>query len=851
MRAAVFQTPTARTALLSVGLLAGAATMAAASAARTPAPLLQRPLLAAALAVAFFLGELYLLNFEFRRQAHSTTFAGVPLVIGVLALPVHELVAVRLVGALVALAWQRMAPEKMAYNLATYTFEAALGGTLVHLVDANLTGGTLTLATMGLVVGCMAVVDQLTSILVLIVIRMHGGHVDGHETVGIQATVFVLSAAATVFGCAMALLLEAGTGGGVLVVLLVGIATAGYAGYTATSKRHHSLTTVHEFVAVGQQGHETVEELLSGTLARIRAILRAAEVEVLLTDVGRPGGADRPADSAYAVTADENDDVRIEPAGPTPTDFFRRAALDSGVTTLVPRTAKDAATRAWLAQRGTRDAIVTPLIADGSAFGVLTVSDRLGETSTFTSSDADMLQTLATHLSVALRGATLLERLAHDAMHDPLTGLPNRTLLVERIADEQFGGAGGTAVLLLDLNKFKEVNDVLGHAVGDRLLTVVASRLAACVPEHAVVARLGGDEFAVLVTDDVDAGPAAHAVAEQIRVDLVRPVHLDEATLTPDASIGIAVHHGPPAARAYDDLMRRADIAMYEAKASKDGIAEYHPDMDEGRARNLALIADLRIALDERPEEFALVYQPKLDLATGSIVGAEALVRWLHPSLGVLSPDRFIPLAETTGLIGRLTTHVVNAALRDCARWVANGHDLGVAVNLSANDVTDADLVTLVRDGLTAAGLAAHRLTLEITESSVMREPERAVAVCERLAALGIGISLDDFGTGYSSLAYLQRLPVSELKIDRSFVVGLGSEDSAYARALIGSVIALGKNLGLHVVAEGIETEEQRDELAASGCDVAQGYLISRPIASRDFVVWLEDWRRTRLRLVS
>jgi EAL domain-containing protein (putative c-di-GMP-specific phosphodiesterase class I) len=280
---------------------------------------------------------------------------------------------------------------------------------------------------------------------------------------------------------------------------------------------------------------------------------------------------------------------------------------------------------------------------------------------------------------------------------------------------------------------------------------------------------------------------------------------------------------------------------MYVAKASDDAVALYHPEMASGRAERLALVADLRLALDHTPEQFALCYQPKIDLATGEVVSAEALVRWMHPTRGTVTPDRFIPLAEATGLVDKLTRHLLSVALADCSRWRSAGYPIGVAVNLSPRNLAQDTIVEQVNSALLAAKVSPAWLCLEITETVMMQDGNRAVRILGELAALGVEISLDDFGTGYSSLAYLQRLPVHELKIDKSFVAGLCDDESANAPALFRSITALAGNLSLRVVAEGIETTEQLAAVTALGCDIGQGYLISRPLPLLAFLDWLHD----------
>jgi EAL domain-containing protein (putative c-di-GMP-specific phosphodiesterase class I) len=288
------------------------------------------------------------------------------------------------------------------------------------------------------------------------------------------------------------------------------------------------------------------------------------------------------------------------------------------------------------------------------------------------------------------------------------------------------------------------------------------------------------------------------------------------------------------------ELLRQADTAMYVAKSDDRRVAVYSPKMDSGRIERLALLADLRQSLDAHPEQFVLHYQPKIDMHTGAVVSVEALVRWHHPTLGVVAPDRFIAIAESTGLIEKLTPLVLEAALQECARRVADGVDMSFAVNLSARNISDPALPARVAAALAASGVAPEKLILEITESSVMGDPEQTMPVLDQLRDLGTCLSLDDFGTGYSSLSYLQRLPVGEVKIDRSFVIGLTGENATSSRALIRSIATLGTNLGLRIVAEGVEDQATLDELRTLGCDVAQGYFICPPLASDDLTRWME-----------
>ncbi|HEX2111401.1 MAG TPA: EAL domain-containing protein [Gaiellaceae bacterium] len=440
---------------------------------------------------------------------------------------------------------------------------------------------------------------------------------------------------------------------------------------------------------------------------------------------------------------------------------------------------------------------------------------------------------------LALGASRKLRRQADEnqwqALHDALTGLPNRTLfrdrLLQALAAARRDGSQA-AVMLLDLDRFKEVNDTLGHGSGDLLLTELARRLREVVRESDTIARLGGDEFAVMLprvqahTDPVDA-------AVRIVRALDRPFVLQEVPIAVEASIGIAIfpQHGSDV----DTLLQRADVAMYAAKGGHGAYAVYDPANDDYSPGRLRLIAELRRAIDEG--ELTLHYQPKEALASGEVVGAEALVRWQHPERGLLAPGEFLPVAQHTNLIRPLTLYVLDAALSQCAAWRRDGLELHVAVNLSSRSLLDVELPADVERLLAKWELDGDALELEITETTIMADPLRAAAVLDGLNLLGVRIAIDDFGTGYSSLAYLSGLPVDEIKIDRSFVTAMN--ESASHAVIVRSTIDLGRNLGLDVVAEGVETAEVREALRDLGCDAAQGFFLSRPVPPADLAAWL------------
>jgi len=420
------------------------------------------------------------------------------------------------------------------------------------------------------------------------------------------------------------------------------------------------------------------------------------------------------------------------------------------------------------------------------------------------------------------------------AMFDHLTGLPNRLLFFDRVT-QAISAAGregsGVGVLLLDLHRFKEVNDTLGHERGDELLRQVGPRLQGVLRASDSVARLGGDEFGIALAG-LNTLSEGEDVARKLTDALDTPFVLDGIDIALGGSIGIARYpdHGDDP----DQLLRRAEVAMYVAKTARAPYESYSLEQDTYSTDRLALVAELRRAIDEA--DLALAYQPMIDLERGMIIGVEALLRWSHASQGPIGPDVFIPLAEHSGLIGRITTYVLEAAATQAQAWREAGLDLTVSVNLSVRDLQRPGLAAAIGATLERHELPAARLQLEITEGSVMDQPDRALATLQELAGVGVGLSVDDFGTGYSSLAYLQRLPVNELKIDRSFVLGLAGSSSD--GEIVRSTVGLGHNLGLSIVAEGVEDERSLAFLRDVGCDIAQGFFIARPMPADAVLEW-------------
>lgn len=431
------------------------------------------------------------------------------------------------------------------------------------------------------------------------------------------------------------------------------------------------------------------------------------------------------------------------------------------------------------------------------------------------------------------------ERLDYLAHHDALTGLPNRAYFQERLEQclerakryqRQF------ALLFLDLDRFKEVNDTLGHHVGDALLCRVAEVLSAQIRTVDAIARLGGDEF-VVILEDIPAPRFVTHFVDRVMEDFSQPFHIEGREFFVTVSIGISLY--PSDGREFETLVRQADIAMYQAKkAGRNGFSFFEPTMSEGAIERLRLEHDLRLAL-QHDDEFVLYYQPQVDLTTDALIGVEALCRWRHPQLGLLSPTLFIPMAEDLGLIDTLGLKVLELGCRQMVDWDAAGlHVPRLAVNLSVRELERSRLPSQIAAILERTGLEPARLELEVTESKLMRQAEMVIRVLNAMRALGVTLAIDDFGTGYSSLSYLKRLPLNRLKIDRSFVEGLTQDinDDSIARAIIG----LARTLGLEVLAEGIEAREQAEFLFREGCVEGQGYLYDRPLTPEELVAnWL------------
>ncbi len=469
--------------------------------------------------------------------------------------------------------------------------------------------------------------------------------------------------------------------------------------------------------------------------------------------------------------------------------------------------------------------------------GSLLVAGRVGQVRTFDAADLRLVETIANHAALALRNSWLINGLTHAVRHDALTGLVNRSYLHQQLTDVlgeiRSGDRPGAAVMICDLNGFKDVNDALGHQMGDVLLQEVARRASAALGPGEVLARLGGDEFAILLPNTLTAEAATEA-GERVLHAIAEPVALADLVISIGMSIGVALapRHGVEAS----GLLKRADMAMYAAKATNRGLRRWESGMGQTDAQQLTFAGELRRALADG--DVGIYAEPIASLITGEVVGVEVLPRWQHPERGLLMPHEFVPIAASSGLASELARYLLGSAISACVEWRRINCELGVSVNLPARALADPSLPETVARLLETRGLPADRLTLEIAESSVA-DDRRTLAGLRQLSALGVRVAVDGFGTGHSSLTYLRRMPIRQVKIDAGFVRRIDHDHSD--EAIVRSIVDLGAKLGLDVVAEGVDRQAVWEQLRRMGCGHAQGGLLARPLQLSAFAGWLRD----------
>jgi diguanylate cyclase (GGDEF)-like protein len=627
--------------------------------------------------------------------------------------------------------------------------------------------------------------------------------------------------------------------GGLLIALVFGGITAIYLAYSSLLREQRDLEALSEVsLRVARSGqHATGPRNAAGEdedgneddewqliAERIREQLNANRVVLRLrTDPQAPmrtlvAGEPLPDGMRDADARVVREDGMLQLPG-THVRYFRVVDSNEDVT--------DA-----LARREAQEALVVPLRGATQLLGAVEAHDRLSRWRGFGKADIQLLRTLASHLATAVDNRRLLARLRHDAYHDPLTGLLNRPGFREA-AGEPLRQQTKSVVLRIDLDVLSTVSDALGQAWGNRMFVAAGRRLQDALGPEIPLARLEGGMFAALLVDRK--AEQAQEIAEKLRAGLSVPYPVDRLTVEASAVVGyVSTADCEVDDPDVDVLLQRADVAV-RATSEAEPVRAYVPSMGQIFLRRFQLVTQFRQALETG--QISVHYQPKVALPSRQVVGAEALVRWKHPEFGRVDPDEFVPAVEATGLVDVLTDFVMDRALERVRIWMDRGLRMSIAVNLSVRTLADEEFPDRVAKALERHGVPPGLLTFELTESGVMADPERALPVLRRLHALGVTLAVDDFGTGYSSLAYLRQLPVDEVKIDKSFVLGMGTDlgDMAVVR----SIVELGHSLGLTVVAEGVEDDAARDQLVSMGCDIAQGYLISRPLSEERFEAWL------------
>ena len=778
------------------------------------------------------IAELCVVHIHLRRETHTYSLREIPFVVGLFLVTPGTLMIAYVVGAVTVLVGRaRQTGIKLLFNTSLLTLEVVVGICtyllLVGRPDLHSPRTWIAAAT------AAVALDALGGMLVTLAIALHeGGGVDS-TTGWLMLTGAIAAVANASFALISVMVLGYSPVAAVLVSVLGATLLVAYRSYASLRRHYSHLVSLRGYTE--SLGTATaLEDVAVAAVRKARDVLEGDRAELWYQPSSEGDG------QVLHVTL-HGDDVTIERKAARVDDA---AALWAQVppaerSLLVRRGAKDDRSRGLLVHHRCEELVLAWLGNDSDVIGAIIVGDRLSDVATFQDDDRQLLETLAEYTSIALQNGRLVDELQqeantrqHEALHDSLTALPNRRGFVE-LADATVSDQRGSfAVLLMDLDHFKDVNDTFGHPAGDRLLVEIAERLNEVTRPHDCVARLGGDEFAIVLTD-VDTANLALTEAQRLHDAVARPYKVSGVSVQVDASIGVAL--SPQHGRDVDALLRCADIAMYAAKDHRSSCRIYDAMDDHHTPERLSLATELKAAIDSG--SIALGYQPTMELTTDKVVGVEVLARWDHPTRGVLPPPTYIAVAEQTGLIQQLTQYVLRTALRQRQAWARRGIDLRLSVNVSVNDLESPDFVQeterLVRETNTPPG----RLTLEITETQALQRPERIADVLQALRAHGIEIAIDDFGTGFSSLTSLRLLPLDEVKIDGSFIRDMTVND--HDDAIVRSMVELATRLHLRIVAEGVETRETEEALRRIGCNVVQGYLLSRALSPGDLERWL------------
>jgi diguanylate cyclase (GGDEF)-like protein len=779
-----------------------------------------------AMVVAFGLAEAAALHVEIRKESHSLSLSLIPLMFGTLYLSPLTLASAYMLGGMPVLFWiRKLNLVKTVWNGCLFWAEAALAALIVKSVlgddipdnvfewmvplAAVLSAELLSLFAVSLVI--MAVDAKFRPNLF--------SDVGRSQILAALAGSFTVTAVAASIGSPFVLVFA------FVPVLGIGalLRTTGH-----LSQRFQDLQQLHGFTRAltNERGSRTLDT----GLVTLVEIMRSNTAGLLV---------DSPDEDSAARIRLLVDDILEDRDGGSAAESMLRVVPPGAVTQLTEDDF-DPTIRALLRYLGAGRVLAARVLAEVGRDGVLFVADRLGMRAEFNADEIRLFASLADTLSARLSNDHLVEQLEVQAQHDALTGLPNRLnfeiALTSLLADPEQTGV----IVMVDLDRFKEINDSLGHETGDRLLIEVGRRLRSSTRSTDMVSRFGGDEFAVLLTGRNADGPADFTRRiSDAHARLVEKVELEGITFEIGASFGVV--QWPDQGTDSASLLHRADTAMYEAKRNQLGVTWYTPELDADAPRRLDLYMSARSALEN--EDLYIHLQPKVAVSDGRITGAEALVRWTHPAHGNIPPLEFVPLIEQAGLIGKLTRLVIRLAVEAAATLRETGLDIPIAVNLTPRDLLDPMLPAEIERMLAVNGVEPSSLQVEVTEGSMVVDFDASVDVLARIRALGVLIAIDDFGTGYSSLQHLHRLPVDQLKIDRSFVSRLATDDSAIA--IVRSSINLARDLGLTTVAEGIEDDRSLQFVAGLGCQEAQGFLMGRPVPVLELLGWALEWENT------
>ncbi|MCZ7435315.1 bifunctional diguanylate cyclase/phosphodiesterase [Micromonospora sp. WMMC241] len=759
------------------------------------------------------------LNFIVRRQSVAVTLTEVPLVVALFYLPPLTVVLIYTLSTLGWCVWHRFTPAKLWFNAAKAAAATSLAG-LVLLALPPLQG----VDRPGTWASLFVAINTITLVSLLSVVGVHvllQGWQPGREALRTAPSVFLTSSINASIGLLILIALETTWWSALLLGALFVALGQVYRSYSQFFQQHRTLAGMYDLARLITTSAEGA--LGDVLLDRVRALMQAEYATLWLPAQGRH--------PEVLLTA-RVDAPGLLDVAPTPAVFREQARSLGRTLTTGRQLGADTALRGVADVKQVKDAIVVPLRSGQAVIGTLEVVNRISDVGHFTPRDLPVFETVAAHAAVALENSRLVDRLRHDADHDALTKLPNRRRLTSAVAEAIKIKAPDevVALLLFDVDRLRQVNESLGHAAGDKVLVEVAERLRACAPSSALVGRAGGDEF--LVTLRLESADAALELAAQLREQIRDEMVFDTLTLDVDTAVGVAVHpdHGGDAVA----LLQRVDLAATAAKSVPGSVQLYSPALESRSLRRLGLAGDLERALADGDLE--VYFQPKVTLRDRRLVGVECLARWEHPAHGAVEPDDFVAVAEHTGQLGRLTEFVLRESLRRSRDWSHGEQALSVSVNLAARTLNDQHFPALVRDLLAEYGVPPQRLTLEITESGVLDGTERPIPTLRSLRDLGVRLSVDDFGTGNSSLAQLRRLPVHEVKVDRSFVQGMATDPGDLA--IVNAVVTLSQQFGLTVVAEGVESELTLELLQDIGCEIGQGFLFSRPLPYERLEAW-------------